>query len=432
MNIRNRIINIAFCIFLIQGLNACQSGNLNSLEEELSLGALDITSITVTAPAAINDKMPTNETLQFIATGIKSDGSTVDITTLPTVSWSISDPNIATLSSTGLLSSNTIVGSVTASASISTISGSKAITITDAPLSSIAVTDYAGTTPLSIPICNELQLKAVGTYTDSGSGSFEWDITNKASWAVGDNSVGFFSTTVSGLLFVASNVSPLPTSTIVTATLSSVPSSDSSININANLSSIVITPETSSVTIGSKVQLTATGVRNGGLDNDITALAAWTSGSANATVTSDGEANGVAVGIAPITATCGNVPATVNVTVVDSNKLERIQIKNKTSTVFYILLAGGEVADIVVEAFKANSPQPEDITDQVTWEIFDMGNGLDVFSLDKSSSSQTVGRVTALKLGTAGVKVSFTDPTVTSATSLFDDIVVRVTSTASQ
>ena len=53
-----------------------------------------------------------------------------------------------------------------------------------------------------------------------------------------------------------------------------------------------------------------------------------------------------------------------------------------------------------------------------------MGDGLNVFSIDDTVSSDTYGQVTGLSLGIAAVEVSYIE--VEGATPLKDDISVRV------
>ncbi len=98
------------------------------------------------------------KTQQYSATGSYSDGTTKG---LATVDWTTSDPTVATINSTGLLT-GVKQGSVIVSAKSGTISGSTSATIAAAQLVSIAISPQNP----SVRINNNEQFVATGTFTD--------------------------------------------------------------------------------------------------------------------------------------------------------------------------------------------------------------------------------------------------------------------------
>ena len=110
-------------------------------------------------------------TLQFIATGTYSDGSTLNLTT--TATWSSADQAIATVNGQGVASS-VAAGSTSITATSGTISGIGTVTVTTATLVSIAVTPAIPALPSGIT----QQFTATGTFTDSST----QNITTTVQW----------------------------------------------------------------------------------------------------------------------------------------------------------------------------------------------------------------------------------------------------------
>ena len=104
----------------------------------LTVTAAALQSIAVT-PA--NTSLPVGETEQFTATGTLSDGSTENLTSQ--VTWASSDTTWATINSAGLATAMG-AGPVTISATLGSISGSTALTVTNAATVS-AVSAFWGT-----------------------------------------------------------------------------------------------------------------------------------------------------------------------------------------------------------------------------------------------------------------------------------------------
>ena len=167
-----------------------------------------LSSIAITNTSPVNLAVGSKQ--QFTATGTYEDGSKQDVTLK--VTWSSSDPKIATVSSFGSVT-GVQVGNSDITASLSGITSPPVNIVTNIPgpkLSSIAV---------SLSVVSGLllggtqQFKATGTISD---GTVE-DITSQVNWTSSNPMIATISTT--GL---ATGVAPGKTS--ITATLSDVTS----------------------------------------------------------------------------------------------------------------------------------------------------------------------------------------------------------------
>ncbi len=139
----------------------------------LAVSAAILESISVTAAQS---SFALGFALQLHATGTYSDSSTQDLTA--TVTWNTNNPAIALVNSTGLISGLS-VGGITATASLQGISGSLAVTVNAATLTSISVS------PASVNLLHLLltqQFTVVGHFSDGStqtlSGGVHWSCSN--------------------------------------------------------------------------------------------------------------------------------------------------------------------------------------------------------------------------------------------------------------
>jgi hypothetical protein len=262
---------------------------------ELTVTDAVLSSIALT-PAA--PSIANGLTQQLTATGTYSDGISADITA--SASWSSADMLVATVNESGL-ASGIAVGSSLITATFETLSTTSLLTVTDAILTSIAVT------PVNPSIAKGLtqQLTAMGTYSDGTSN----DITSSATWSSGDTLVA--TVNVNGL---ASGMTV--GSSLMTATVDAL-SGNTRLNVTAaTLSSIAVTPFNPSTPMGLTKQLTATGTYSDGTSNDISVSVIWTSADTLvATVSSTGLASGLTEGTSLISATSGALSGSTTLTV---------------------------------------------------------------------------------------------------------------------
>ncbi|UBO73676.1 beta strand repeat-containing protein [Aeromonas rivuli] len=279
-------------------LGVTKSLSLTVTNATLNQGGLTIATPPLTLIAGL--------TAQLAATGSYSDGTTVDVTA--SVSWVSSDPAVATVSLTGLV---TAVGPGTATIT-GTLDGQTVtlvVTVTNATLNPNGLS--ISTPPLTLAAGLTAQLAANGSYDDGSS----LDVTASVSWTSSDPLVATVSP--SGLVTAVA-----PGTAIITGTLSG-----ETATILVTVTSAVLNPGGLTITVppltlaaGLTGQLTATGSYSDGSSVDVTADVSWTSSNpAVATVgLNTGLVTAVLPGSATITSTLDGQSVTLPVTVTNA------------------------------------------------------------------------------------------------------------------
>src|SRR6266699_1344748 len=280
-------------------LSACSGSSIHLTAKNATLVSIGVT------PA--NPNLPQGLTRQFTATGTYSDSSTQDLTAQ--VAWSSSNTGVATIDSAGLATS-VAGGAPTITATLGLVSGNTTLTVTNATLSSIAVTP---TNP-SIANGTTRQFTATGTYSDFTT----QDLTTQVTWSSSNNTVATISN-AGGSQGLATSVAAGGPITI-TATFGSVSGNTTLTVTAATLTSIAVTPTNPSIAHGLTRQFTATGTFSDSTMQDLTTQVTWSSSSPGvATISnasgSKGLATSVAAGTTIITATLGSVSGNTTLTV---------------------------------------------------------------------------------------------------------------------
>jgi trimeric autotransporter adhesin len=162
-------------VLAVGGGSANVTAALGSVNKSVSLNvsAAILESINVTAS---QNSFALGFTLQLTATGTYSDNSTQDLTAA--VTWNTNNPAIALVSAAGLMSGLS-VGGITATATLQGVSGSLAVTVNAATLTSITVS------PASVTLLHLLltqQFTVIGHFSDGStqtlSGGIHWSCSN--------------------------------------------------------------------------------------------------------------------------------------------------------------------------------------------------------------------------------------------------------------
>ncbi len=253
---------------------------------------------------------------------------------------------------------------VALTATIGGVSSATTLTINDADLVSISVTPGAA----SITRLATQQFTANGTYTDGST----HDITDIVDWVSDDNTVA----TVDAFGKATGQYSGVGTDT-ATITATDTPSSiygAATLDVTApTLSSVSVSPITTTIAAGTYVQFRATAIYTNNTTQDVTDAATWTivnDGSANATLpgTPKGQAYGSSAGTDTVRATFDGVngDATITVTAATMQYLVISAAGNKTS-----IAAGTKLQFTATGVFSDNSTQ--DLTNDplISWGTTD-------------------------------------------------------------
>lgn len=214
------------------------------------------------------------------------------------VSWTTSDAAVATVSQTGDVTA-VAPGGATITATSGSKSGTAAVTVSQVPVANVSVA----------PATLSLQQGQTGSLTATATDAAGNVLTRTLTWTSDNTSVATVSST-GDVIAVA------PGSATITAAESGGKSGSSAITVTAvPIASVVISPPTSTVTVGQGVQLTATVTDvNGNVVSNPTV--AWQSGNTSvASVSSSGAVTTSASGTVTITASSGGRSSTAVVTV---------------------------------------------------------------------------------------------------------------------
>src|ERR1700690_15709 len=197
-------------------------------------------------------------TQAFQATGHYSDSSTQDVSSSAT--WSSSDTSIATITSAGV-ATGVKAGTVTITATLSGISGTASLTVTQ-QLVSIDVTPHT----VSIGIGAKQQYTATGTYQTGGP----QDITGQVTWHSSD-------LTKAGIDTAGLATALVTGTTTITASLSGITSNSATLTVvPPTVVSIQITPATNPIAIGNATVYTAMEVLSDSTKRNPVGTVTWT------------------------------------------------------------------------------------------------------------------------------------------------------------
>ena len=374
---RHKIWILSFCWLL----TACSGVK----DQQGSGGSASLTALSVT-PSAVS--IAVAATVSLHVTGTYSDGSTKDVT--PSVTWSSSDPNAASVSASGV-ATGVATGVVTVTARSGSLAGSATVTVNSAGtnLTSIVLSPINP----SIPINTAQQLTATGTYGDGSSR----DLTAVVTWS--SSTIANATVDVTGLVKgIAAG------SATITATLGSV-SQSSSVTITApSITSISVTPEDVTLAIGISQQFTASAIYSDGSIQDLVSGVTWASSTTSvATIDNKGLASILAADTTTITATVGSFTDSTTITVVPAH-LTSITLSPATVS----MAAGTQQQFTATGNFDDGSTQ---VLTSGQWS----SSALSVLSVDANGLGVAVGPGTTTVTVTSGTISGTASVTVTNA-----------------
>ncbi len=360
--------------------------------KDVTLTSIEITPYSITLPLGAKE--------EITATGILSDGTTMDIS--DQVTWSLSDVNRAEIFSSGgsYFLDGTGKGSATVFAAMinslgETVTGIASVEVTEAVLMTIDLTVSESSIPLG--------LTGSATATGIYSNGVVRDITESASWTSSNESRA----AVSSLAGSRGRISAMGAGDVtITAMSGEVTASAGIIITEEVLLSIEVTPSLLAVPRGLKQQMKATGTYSNSV-RDITSLVTWSSlqpdfAAVSNSEESRGEVTALSQGPAEITASIHGVTGNTTLTVVQEELLS-IEITPGNSSILPDL----EKPFTATGNFTDGS---RDITTSVSWTSSDSAIAL------VSNEQGKNGVVSARMVGTTEIYASLGE--VSSCTSL--------------
>ena len=233
----------------------------------ITVSAAGLKAIAIVAP---RKTVPRGFSELLSATGVFDDGKTQDLTGAAT--WGTSDAALASADKGNFTAKS--AGSVTVTAASGGVTGSLAVTVSNAALSAVAVSPASPGVAAGL----SLPLSATGSFDDAST----LDLTTQVTWSSASSAVA----AVSSAGVVTGKTAGGPVA--VTATHSaSGKSGSASVTVTApQLTSLSISGVSGDLAVGDALQLMATGAYSDGSTQDLTATVSWSSSATSvATVT---------------------------------------------------------------------------------------------------------------------------------------------------
>jgi uncharacterized protein YjdB len=351
---------------------------------------------------------------QFIATGIFTDNSTLDLTFQ--VTWNSSNTAAATVSNAAA-SAGTVTavapGTATIAANLGSISGGTSVMVTPAALVSIQVTPPT----LSIPIGVTQQFTATGIYTDSTT----QNLTTSVTWSSNAGAVA----TISNAAGSQGLATPATVGSTTINAVSGAISGSTTLSVTpAALVSIQVTPAIPSVAKGLTQQFTATGVYTDNSTRDLTSQVTWASDNlAVATISNAAGSSGLAstpgMGTATISASL-NVVGSTTLTVTPAQVVS-IAVTPTTPS----------IAKGLTQQFVATGTYTDQSTQILTTTVLWASDTISVATISNAAGSQGLASTPAT--GTATISATYGTSGISSSTLLtvtpavIDSIVISPT-----
>ncbi|PYX08243.1 MAG: hypothetical protein DMG88_11265 [Acidobacteria bacterium] len=321
------------------------TATLRSISGSTTLDVTNATIVSISVTPSGRTIAP-NTKLTFGATGVFSDHTTQVITRDST--WASDNPAVATV---GGQSTATAIGpgTVNISATFDGVSGSSALNVSSATLTSISV---APATAVLAPTTS-VNCVATGTFSDGSTQV----ITNLVNWTSSAPNVA----SVNGGQVTARSAG----NATITALLGTLSANSAIVVDGSPLTSIQVSPQSASIPQQTEVAFVATGRFADGNTQDLTTSVLWTSSPASVATISNvlatmGQATGLQPGTGTITALFDGQVGTASLTVTSATPTSL-----RVSTTGTNLEQGGSTQFTALSDFSDGTTK--DVTSWVTW-----------------------------------------------------------------
>jgi hypothetical protein len=369
--IKSSILFVA--TFVLFALTACGGGGSSSSGGD---SGTQVTLEQIVISPFI-DTVAKDGEIDFYATGIYSDQSSVDLTSQ--VSWTVDNNALASIDSSGHVVTLQ-AGVVTITSSLDGIQAQHSLTITDITLDAIQITPQQAEIPSGL----SQEFQALGSYSDGTT----QDLSDYVSWA-------------SSAPLVASMTDATATganqgTTTISATYNGV-SAQASLTVNsAVLQSLEVEVAEPDLQIATSSAISAVGLYSDNTSRDVSTEVTWQVDDALVIELDETglTVEGLAVGSANLIAGLDGIQAQAGVSVSDA-VLTRIEVSPVDSTI-----PAGLTGQLTATGIFSNQTI-QDLTTQVTW----LSSADSIASVDNRSGSK--GEVAALTQGSATISAHY-------------------------
>ena len=346
-----------------------------------------LSSVEIAPPAP---SLAYGTTLPVVITGVYSDGSTKDVSSLATLTSSA----LGYVTVSGNVLTGVHPGTATVTATYQGRTATATVTVLDITLQSISIQTVA-----PLPVAQTVNLIATGVFSDGS----KQDVTSQATWSSSDASIASVGNTGSNKGQV---MGVAPGSATVTATMQTISGTVQVSVVAKKITSIAITPTQPILQRGVTTPFQATATYDDNSTGDVTQQATWSTGAASiltvvATGANAGLATAVAAGQTTITANVNGISGSTSVTVT-APPLTSITVSPATVTI-----SAGTTSQLKAQGTYSDL-STADLTDSVTWSA----DTTTVASV--SNAAGTRGLVTALAKGTSNIVASLSGVTGTA------------------
>lgn len=343
----------------------------------------------------IEDTPVTNITLSKTSLTLVPNGiETISATVIPSnatdksITWSSSNPSVATVSNGTITAASPGTATITARNNASGVSASCSVTVTT-PVTGISVTP----TTASLNPGGSTQLAATISPATATNKTYSWASSN----------TGVATVNASGLVTAVAN----GTATITATTADGSHKASCTVSVTTPTSGVTLSPTTTTIIKGKTQQLTATVAPATASDKSLT----WTSSNTSvATVNSSGLVTGVGTGSATITATTtsGAHKATCDITVrvpvsgISVSPTTTSLIKGRTQQ----LAATVSPADATNKNYTWSSTNTAVASVSATGLVTAVGGGSATISATTADGSYSAGCIVTVTVPVTGINIA--------------------------
>ncbi|MBN2078720.1 MAG: Ig-like domain-containing protein [Spirochaetes bacterium] len=378
------------------------------------MGGGPATLVSIEVSPAVQS-VPEDFQVQYYATGIYSDNTIVDMTTL--VTWDVDALLLeATIDANGLLTAND-AGNFTVSATFEGITGTADLEITDT-VSLVHLTITAAGNKTEIADGTSIQFTATGIFSDNST----LDMTEQVAWTAGPG--GYISVSdTAGTKGLATGENPSsPASTWIEAehVASATTSNRYDIEVTSvTISSLTITPRDPVayvIAFGTTQQFTATGTFSDASTQDLTDQVDWTSSDTDiATIDANGLSTTVSTGDTVIAAGYPKGGGPYDADDATTLSVRRISLRTITVAPTSATKNPGQTQQFTATGTYSDGTT-QDLTSQVVWSSDDPtiamisnGAGTNGLATAVSGGSVTITAERGSRSGTATFNVNAAD-----------------------